>query len=253
MPLSFRQRLTRPVARNAQKVLRRAGFALVSQKRRFSDMEPEFMQMRDRIASLTLTVAERQYGLFNSIRYLHNAGIEGAFVECGVWKGGSAMLMTLALQHFGDTERELFLYDTFEGMSAPTDADVDTKGRKADAIMSRLDFIAIGLEEVRRNIQSTGYPDARVRYVQGKVEDTIPDTVPEKIALLRLDTDWYESTLHEMQHLWPRLVPGGVLVLDDYGEWLGARKAVDEYFAQNNINVLLHRTDPGCRFAVKPA
>jgi hypothetical protein len=85
----------------------------------------------------------------------------------------------------------------------------------------------------------------------GKVEDTIPADIPEKIALLRLDTDWYESTKHELIHLFPRLQKGGVLIIDDYGFWKGARKAVDEYFAENNIQILLNRIDDTGRMAIK--
>ena len=98
---------------------------------------------------------------------------------------------------------------------------------------------------------TTGYPGP-IHYVQGKVEDTVPGAGPEQIALLRLDTDWYESTLHELVHFFPRLVPGGVLIIDDYGWWKGARKAVDEYFEANRVQILLNRMDvTGARIAIK--
>jgi hypothetical protein len=79
--------------------------------------------------------------------------------------------------------------------------------------------------------------------IAGKVEETLPEHAPESIALLRLDTDWYESTRHELEHLFPRVVAGGVLLLDDYGHWKGSRKAVDEYFAAQGITMLLNRVD----------
>ena len=88
-------------------------------------------------------------------------------------------------------------------------------------------------EGVRELLIGTGYPEEQLHFVRGPVEQTIPDEAPEHLALLRLDTDWYESTRHELEHLFPRLVPGGVLILDDYGHWDGARKAVDEFFAAN--------------------
>jgi hypothetical protein len=106
------------------------------------------------------------------------------------------------------------------------------------------------LDEVKRNLARTGYPAERVVYVQGKVEDTIPGTLPERTALLRLDTDWYSSTRHELEHLYPGLVAGGVLVLDDYGTWQGARQATDEYFAARGP-LLLNRIDSTGRIAVK--
>ncbi len=105
------------------------------------------------------------------------------------------------------------------------------------------------LEEVKRNMDSTGYPAAEITYVKGKVEDTLPDAAPAQIAVLRLDTDWYESTRHELEHLYPRLAPGGVLIIDDYGYWSGARKAVDEYFGDS---LLLNRIDNTGRMAIKP-
>lgn len=97
----------------------------------------------------------------------------------------------------------------------------------------------------------TGYPAENLRLVKGRVEDTLQGTIPDQIALLRLDTDWYESTYHELVHLYPRLVQGGVLILDDYGHWRGAREAVDQYFAENEICLLLHRVDYSCRIGVK--
>lgn len=89
----------------------------------------------------------------------------------------------------------------------------------------------------------TGYPIERVRFVEGRVEDTLPVRVPDRISLLRLDTDWYESTRCELEHLFPKLVPGGVLIVDDYGHWEGCRRAVEEYFDENNIPMLLNRID----------
>ena len=98
---------------------------------------------------------------------------------------------------------------------------------------------------------STGYPANQISYVRGPVEQTIPITVPESIALLRLDTDWHASTRHELDYLFPRLVKGGVLIIDDYGHWQGARKAVDDYIAANKLNLLLSRIDYTGRLAVK--
>jgi hypothetical protein len=111
---------------------------------------------------------------------------------------------------------------------------------------------AVGLDAVRRTVLGSGYPAERVHFVEGRVEDTLPAHAPEQLALLRLDTDWYESTRAEMEHLYPRLVPGGVLIIDDYGHWEGARRAVDEHFAAHGPAPLLHRIDYTARIAVKP-
>jgi O-methyltransferase len=109
-----------------------------------------------------------------------------------------------------------------------------------------------GLEDVKRNLYSTGYPKEKLHFIKGKVEDTVPGQAPENIAMLRLDTDWYESTAHELQHLYPRLAKNGVLIIDDYGHWLGSRKAVDEYFAKQSFCPLFNRMDYTGRLAVKP-
>lgn len=151
----------------------------------------------------------------------------------------------------GDTSRYLYLYDTFEGMPAPTDKDIDLFGGTAQAIMDNTQgpFLKADLETTRRNMNQTGYPASRICLVPGRVEETVPASSPERIALLRLDTDWYDSTRHELVHLFPRLSRGGVLIIDDYGHWQGARKATDEYFSDKPI--LLNRMDYTGRMAVK--
>jgi O-methyltransferase len=221
------------------------------------DMEPEFVRLFADCHTFTMTSPERMYALFKAVEYVVRNRIPGDLVECGVWKGGSSMMMALALAHFGDTTRTLYLYDTFAGMPAPGELDVDDKGRAGAATWESMqrddhnEWCFSPLDEVKRNLAGTGYPADRVVYVQGKVEDTIPGTLPGPTALLRLDTDWYASTRHELEHLYPALVPGGVLLLDDYGAWKGARQATDEYFAGRGLPLLLNRVDSTGRIAVK--
>jgi O-methyltransferase len=114
-------------------------------------------------------------------------------------------------------------------------------------------WMEASIEDVKQNMLSTGYPTEQLHFIKGDVQETIPATVPDRIALLRLDTDWYASTLHELQHLYPLLVPGGVLIIDDYGHFDGARQAVDEYFAEQGTPILLHRLDYTGRMIVKQA
>jgi O-methyltransferase len=170
------------------------------------------------------------------------------------------MLAAHTLLSLGQRERELYLYDTFAGMSEPSDRDVAFDGYDAQANWSRLkaqkdsDVLAYAdLNTVTANLGSTGYPLPQVRFVRGKVEDTIPGTIPESIAILRLDTDWYESTLHELEHLYPRLQAGGVLIIDDYGHWRGAHDAVDEYFTSHPPRPLLQRLDYTGRMGLRPS
>ena len=202
------------------------------------------------VQHLTMTSPERILALVNGVSYLATNQIEGDFVECGVWKGGSMVATANTLIAHGDTDRRLWLYDTFEGMSEPTEEDVDFMGQPADRLLGEQDRLRSDsiwcfspLEQVRSAMQETGYPESKVNFVQGKVEDTLPQTKPERIALLRLDTDWYESTRCELEYLFPRMVDGAVLIVDDYGHWEGCRRAVDEYFQKHGVRILLNRID----------
>ena len=205
-----------------------------------------------------MTTPERIASLCNAVNYLVKNKVEGDFVECGVWRGGSTMAAIDTLIKAGDKSREIYLYDTFEGMSEPTELDKISTGTGANELMETSDkndatsvWCYSALEEVQQNVGTLKYPASKVHYVKGKVEDSIPGTIPQKIALLRLDTDWYESTAHELKHLYPLLVPGGVIIIDDYGHWEGARKAVDEYIEAEKLPLLLNRIDYTGRIGIK--
>jgi O-methyltransferase len=226
-------------------------------RRRFADVEPEFWGVYKKCKPFTMTRTERIYVLYQSMRYVVARGIPGDIVECGVWKGGSSMLCALILSQHPQDLRSLYLYDTFAGMAEPGELDVSLEGASAREEWQRhrqdqiTDWAYSPLDEVRRNLFSTGFPENRAVFVPGKVEDTIPGIAPRQIALLRLDTDFYSSTYHEMTHLFPRLSPGGILIIDDYGTWKGARQAVDQYAAENHLTLLLTRIDRGARICVK--
>jgi len=207
----------------------------------------------------TLTDRERIIGLIRAVKYVERAGIPGDIVECGVWKGGSMMVVARTLLNLGSTDRRLFLFDTFKGMTAPSDADVsqeygsaqETWDKKASSGDAGLSWVYSPLDEVKRNMATVGYPQERTVYVQGRVEESLPDSAPERIAILRLDTDWYESTLHEMRHLYPRLEEGGVLILDDYFTWQGSRAAVDEYVKEQGLRLFFAPLSSGASISVK--
>ena len=219
---------------------------------RYPDFDAASLSVLRRVLPYTMTSPARIVAVCSAVKYVEANNIPGAFVECGVWKGGSSMAAALTFV----VPRPLFLFDTFAGMSAPTEQDRSARsGELASAMLGKAGrheniWCYSPLDEVKRNMDSTGYPSAQVSYVTGKVEDTIPDRAPQQIAILRLDTDWYESTRHELEHLYPRLSPGGVLIIDDYGYWAGARKAVDEYFGGS---VFLSRIDHTGRVAIKPS
>lgn len=228
--------------------------------RRFADAAPSMIDTLLAVSQFTMTSPERLLALCDAIEHVCRHEIPGSIVECGVWRGGSMMAAARTLIQQGDRTRQLWLYDTYDGMSEPNDADIDFTGSRADQLLSAQDkqdpnsiWCRSPLDEVRQNLASTDYPSEKVRFVAGKVEETIPAQIPEQISLLRLDTDWYESTMHELVHLYPRLCPGGVLIIDDYGHWQGCRRAVNEYFASNNIPIFLNRIDYTGRIAIKPA
>jgi hypothetical protein len=209
----------------------------------------------------TMVSDERLIACIDAARYVATRNIPGSLVECGVWRGGAVLAMLRALQSHGVSDRDVYLFDTFEGMTEPTDVDRSTTGEsaveswKASAADGKKihDWLfrpdVFNLDDTKRVVASSGYPAERLHFVPGRVEDTIPGGAPDEIALLRLDTDWYESTKHELDHLYPRLSSGGVLIIDDYGHWHGARRAVDEYFEGSPL--LLSRIDYTGRMAVK--
>jgi hypothetical protein len=227
-----------------------------------SDYPPDFQELNKeicrRVKPFTMVRPVRTNALIDAVQYVVKNGIEGALVECGVWRGGSAMAMAFTLLSLGDTDREIWLYDTYAGMSRPTDVDVSIRGlraldkdRETRVSENESSWDRCPLDQVKENLYSTGYPEEKIRFVKGRVEDTIPNEVPEEIALLRLDTDWYESTKHELVHLFPILRSPGVVIIDDYGFWKGSRRAVDEYLADNDIRMFLHRMDSAGRLGVK--
>lgn len=204
----------------------------------------------------TLTSPDRIMGLCDGVRYIVRSGVPGAIVECGVWRGGSIMAIARTLLELGVTDREIFMYDTFDRMPEPEPGDVDLGGRSVAEAIEKADqnpaLAYLPFDEVRSLIEGTGYPAERLHFVRGLVEETIPAQAPAVIALCRLDTDWYRSTAHEMEHLYPRIANGGVLLIDDYGSFPGAKRAVDEYLDAAGESPLLQRLDDSGRMAVVP-
>jgi cephalosporin hydroxylase len=199
------------------------------------------------------------YALYKAVEHVVQTRVQGDFVECGVWRGGSVMMMALAARHFGDTQRSIWLYDTFSGMTAPSSADIQAiTGQSAQDVLNANEknetnpFWAVAsLDVVTANLHRTGYPIDRFRIVTGDILETLPTNSPRQVAIIRLDTDWYESTRHELRCLYPLLVQGGVLIVDDYGYWKGVRKAVDEFFALEATRPFLHRIDFTGRICTK--
>jgi hypothetical protein len=219
-----------------------------------ADYEEPRVEVIRQVRRHTMTSPARLNALMDGVEHVVRNEIGGAFVECGVWKGGSMMAVALTLKALGQTDRELVLFDTFTGMTEPTPEDAVSPydGYSLHSMWKRrTNWSGIPAADVRTAMASTGYPMDRVTFVEGPVEETLPREAPARIALLRLDTDWYASTRAEMEHLYPNLATGGVLVIDDYGHYAGARRAVDEALAARGDHLLLHRIDYTGRIAIK--
>lgn len=197
------------------------------------------------VSPFTMTSVERIGALYDSLEYIRANNIQGDFVECGVWKGGNILGIIEYLAFHKMTDRKVFLYDTFEGMTPPQDIDKDLNGRKAESILE--DVMCISpIDEVRETIERSSFPMANVTFVVGDVCITLNNANnlhKNNLALLRLDTDWYASTKKEMEVLYPKLNFGGVLIVDDYGHWKGSKTAVDEYFEGQGILPRIEQID----------
>lgn len=243
----------------ANAVLSLLGYQIVnSHNRTLYDLDEAFYDGYRKCYKYTMTSIQRLYSLYKATEYVVNFNIPGDIVECGVWRGGSCMLTTITLSKMGNTQKRIYLYDTYEGMAQPTDKDIEVgnnlmawKTWKQHQKETFNKWCYSPIEEVQVNLISTGYPQDKLVFVKGKVEETIPKIMPDKISILRLDTDWYESTYHELCHLFPRLSKFGVIIIDDYGFWKGVREATDKYFAENKIKMLLNRIDECGRIGIK--
>ncbi|MFJ8711255.1 TylF/MycF/NovP-related O-methyltransferase [Streptomyces anulatus] len=221
-----------------------------------ADYDDEAKEIIRAVKPYSMTSPERLNAFILATRHIARHDIPGDIVECGVWRGGSMQACARTLLSVGETERDLYLFDTYEGMTPPTAEDLRRDGRSAQELLDaqgkdRPIWAVASLEDVKAGFENVPYPKEHVHYVQGRVEDTVPAQAPEQISILRLDTDWYASTKHELEHLYSRLVPGGVLLIDDYGYWQGSRQAVDEFLDKTGERLLLLRMDEG-RIAVKP-
>jgi len=167
-------------------------------------------------------------------------GIPGDFIETGVWRGGVTILMRGVLAALGDEQRRVWVADSFEGLPAP-----DEERHPADAGLdwSDVETLKVDVESVRRNFERYDLLDDQVRFLVGWFADTLPDAPIEQLALLRLDGDLYGSTRDALDALYPKVSPGGFVIVDDYGGWESCRRAVDDYRAEHSIDAPLHEVD----------
>ena len=191
--------------------------------------------------------------LINSIKYIHKNKIEGDFVEAGVFRGGN-LIIYKEMNDILKLNNKIYAYDTYEGMPQPNEKlDIKWNNTKADYVYNHVkkdNWCKCSLDNVKSNLLSEINNLDNIIFIKGLVEDTlkIEKNLPKKISLLRLDTDFYESTKIELEILFPRLSQGGILIIDDYGNWKGAKKAVDDYFKNSPFLIYL---DHGVRMLIK--
>jgi O-methyltransferase len=206
--------------------------------------DPAFFFAWIRVQSRTLLPYRRLKGLYDAVAQVSRDQISGDIVECGTARGGSLALLALATRRF-DAARTVWSFDTFEGIPAPTSEDPDYEFARrftghfrgsADEIIAWLSSLNLG----------------SVRLTKGLFQDTLPRSIVGPIAVLHLDGDWYESTRCCLDNLYDRVVPGGVIQIDDYGYWAGAKKATDEFLTARGISEPLYRIDSSARQLRKP-
>jgi O-methyltransferase len=206
---------------------------------------------------LTVVGKENLFSTLLACKYVSAANIPGDFVECGCYRGGNGIVAADVFQRL-DQKRKIWLYDTFAGMTRP--GQYDFSNHDGSPVLGHFlnqqrethnEWVYASLPEVKNNFQNAGFLNDNVKFIQGDVLETLSaaNNLPDKIAVMRLDTDWYESTKIELEVLYPRLSVGGILVIDDYGHYASAKKAVDEYF--QDMRPYFQYIDYTARIAIK--
>lgn len=234
----------------------------------YSD-QAQFERSVSIVRGATMLPHDRMVSLYDQVSYCDRIGLGGALVECGVWKGGAVGLMALATMATDGPPRHLHLFDSFTDICSPDpsidgDRAIQESGDRLVANSSGAEPMAgfydsVGGHGTRADCErliegAIGYPSAAVHYHQGWFQNTVPEAAKliGPVAVLRLDGDWYASTMICLEHLYDNVVEGGIVILDDYGTYEGCRRAVDEFLAARDIDVFLNRVDAGCYYFIKP-
>ncbi|MFT3703615.1 MAG: TylF/MycF/NovP-related O-methyltransferase [Agriterribacter sp.] len=219
------------------------------------DYQDEALTLIRKCAPYSMGSLERMFALHHLVKYVEESKIAGDYVECGVWKGGNAALMAgCHLAYSSTIYRNVWMYDTYEGLPVPSDEDgIDADNYYKTAVDNdnKQELCIADESFVNEVLDDLKFPVSNRVIVKGLFEKTLLLKKPEKIAFLRLDGDWYESTKVCMNELYDKVVDGGIIMIDDYGAWEGCKKAIDEFFVDKGIIPLLHHVDFTCRYYIK--
>jgi len=213
-----------------------------------SCVDEYFRRLHDKYRETTIVSVEGLHQTYNAVRYISENNIPGSIVECGVFKGGCMAMMAEASTKFSKVPRDFYLFESFAGMTEPGPEDFRPKDPTTrDHVLDTFkrqqrddhnEWVYSPLSEVKATLGRTAIPEDRFACVVGPVEDTLPYDGIGEIALLRLDTNWYSSTRHELQHLYDLVVEDGVIIVDDYKNWAGSRRAVEEFLEERKLSPL---------------
>ena len=240
-----------PILRLFKSIFKKINYDLrkveqINLKKEFPEVTDFEKNLFEISSDYTMTSNERIFSLMKSIDFIRQNNVPGDFVECGVWRGGNLIIFQKFIEKY-NLQKKIYAYDTFEGMSNPEEIDRTFDGKSSIEALNKIREKKIkrdenilvaecSIEKVLENFKKFSQKENLI-CIKGKVEDTleIKENLPDKISILRLDTDWYASTKKELEVLFPLLEKNGILIIDDYGYWQGAKKAVDEYFKDKNV------------------
>lgn len=240
------------------KVLSKMGYSVINHNQKIVELSKKDDDLIHLVKNYSMTPKIRIYNLLQALRHLKIKKIEGDYVECGVWKGGNILLFKKFLENEDTSKRNIYAFDTFEGMTVPDKNDFEISTNNTAIKLLQKDknketnvWGICSLDQVKRNISKHTKDLKNIYFVKGAVEKTLNESknIPEKISLLRLDTDWYQSTRKELEVLYEKVSSGGIIIIDDYGHWGGSRKAVDEFFSDKYV--WMHYVDYACRLIIK--
>ena len=228
-----------PILRLLKSLFKKINYDLIKKKpydvsKNFPEISEFEKELFDICSNYSMTSFDGMFSLMKSLDFIIQNNVDGDFVECGVWKGGNLIMFQKYIEKY-NLNKKIYAYDTFEGMSEPAEIDKTFEGESASLQLDKLEKKKV---DRKKNVEKYT-TSTNLTSIKGKVEDTLINkkNLPNKISILRLDTDWYSSTKKELEILYPLLEKNGILYIDDYGYWQGARKAVDEFFKDKKVTM----------------